>query len=226
MVKIGKSAKIYPGVKIGKNSTIYDFVIIGFPPKTEHRTPNTEIGDGAIIRPFTTIYTGNKIGNNFQTGQGVTIRENNIIGDNVSIGTNTVIEVENKIGSGTRIHSSCFLELVEIEENVFIGPGTVFLDDPHPPCPKYRECLGGAKVKKFAKIGGGCIILPGVTIGEHALVGAGACVTKDVPARTVVIGNPAQVTKRIDELKCYPGIFKRPYTWKPYKLLDRDRDLR
>ena len=129
MVKVGESVKIYPGVKIGKNSTIYDFVVIGFPPKTENQKPTTEIGENAIIRPFTAIYANNKIGNNFQTGQGVTIRENNIIGDNVSIGTNTVIEVENKIGSGTRIHSSCFLELVEIEENVFIGPGRII----HPP---------------------------------------------------------------------------------------------
>ncbi len=221
MIKIGKSVKIYHGVNIGKNSIICDFVVLGFPPLGGNRIRSIllplQIGENAIIRPFTTIYAGNKIGDNFQTGQGVTVRSNNIIGDNVSIGTNTVIEVENKIGSGTRIHSSCFLELVEVEDYAFIGPGTVFLDDPHPPCPKYRECLGGAKVKKFAKIGGRCVILPGVTIGEYALVGAGSCVTKDVPAKTVVAGHPAQVTKKVNELKCYPGIFKHPYTWKPYK---------
>ncbi len=215
MIKIGKSVKIYPGVEIGKNSTICDFVILGFPSnrtqKNNNRNPTTIIGENTIIRPFTTIYADNKIGNDFQTGQGVTIRENNIINDKVSIGTNTVIEIENKIGLGTRIHSSCFLELVELEEHIFIGPGTTFLDDPHPPCPKYRECLGGAKVKKFANIGGGCIILPGITIGEYALVGAGACVTKNVPPRTVVIGHPSKVIKKIEELKCYPKFFKRPY---------------
>ena len=215
MIKIGKSVKIYPGVEIGENSIIYDFVILGFPssriPKNNKRNLTTIIGENAIIRPFTTIYAGNKIGNDFQTGQGVTIRENNVIYDKVIIGTNTVIEIENKIGLGTRIHSACFLELVELKEHIFIGPGTIFLDDPHPPCPKYRECLGGAKVKKFAKIGGGCIILPGITIGEYALVGAGACVTKNVPPRTVVTGHPAQVTKKIEELKCSPKFFKHPY---------------
>lgn len=217
MVKIGKSVKIYPWVKIGKNSTICDFVVLGFPPVAANGSSPLLIGEGALIRPFTVIYAGNKIGKNFETGQGVTIRENNVIGDDVRIGTNSFIRFGNKIGSFTRIHSACFLELAEVEEYVFIGPGTLFLDDPHPmKCPRWSECLRGPRVKRFAKIGGGCVILPGVTIGEHALVSAGACVTKDVPDTTVVVGHPAKVTKKIEELKCYSGFFERPYTWEPY----------
>ena len=230
MIKIGKSVKIYQGVKLGDGCIINDFVVLGFPPRlpkprgrqvqkgrVQNFDPLLVIGKNAVIRPFTTIYAGNKIGDNFQTGQGASIREDNIIGDNVSIGSNTTLEFGNRIGSGTRIHSLCFLELVNVGENVFIGPRTVFLDDPHPmKCPRYRECLGGPKVKKFAKIGGGCVILPGIIIGERSLIGAGTCVTKDVPKDVVVVGHPGKVIKKVEELKCYPGFFKRPYLWKPY----------
>lgn len=219
-VSIGKSVKMYPGVEIDKNAVISDFVVLGVPPPegTIYNSLNLEIGEGAKIRSFTVIYGGSKIGKNFETGQGVTIRENNIIGDNVRLGSNTYIRFGNSIGNHTRIHANCFLELTKIEDYVFIGPGTVFLDDPHPmKCPKWSECLGGAHVKRYAKIGGGCIILPGVTIGKHALVGAGACVTRDVPDFTVVVGQPAKITKRIEKLKCYTGFFERPYIWPPYK---------
>lgn len=219
MVKIGKSVKICPGVEIGANSAIHDFVVLGFPPRGKKSGElKLTIGEGAVIRPFTTIYAGNKIGKCFQSGQGTSIRENNVIADNVSVGSNTTLEFDNRIGPGTRIHSLCFLESTRIGKYVFIGPRTVFLDDPHPMnCPKYHDCLGGATVKKLAKIGGGCTILPGITIGKNALVGAGACVTKDVPDNTVVIGNPAKVVKKVDQLKCYPGFFERPYLWAPYK---------
>lgn len=227
MNKIGKSVKIYQGVKIGKNSIIEDFVVLGVPPPgvEAQNVVSLQIGEGARIRPFSVIYAGNSIGENFETGQGVTIRENNIIGNNVRIGSNTYIRFGNRIGDNTRVHANCFLELTQLEEYVFVGPGTIFLDDPHPmKCPKWSECLRGAKVKKYAKIGGGCIILPGVTIGEHALVGAGACVTKDVQDYMVVVGHPAKPTKRIDQLKCYTGYFERPYIWAPYKR-DKDKSI-
>jgi acetyltransferase-like isoleucine patch superfamily enzyme len=175
-----------------------------------------EIGEGAKIRPFSVIYAGNRIGKNFETGHGVTVKNNNVIGDNVRIGTNTYIRFGNQIGNRTRIHAHCFLELTEIGDCVFVGPGTIFLDDPHPmKCPKW-DCLGGPRVKGYAKVGGGCVVLPGVTIGENALVGAGACVTRDVPDSAVVVGHPAKQTKNIRELRCHTGAFERPYVWEPY----------
>ena len=196
---IGRNVTIYPNVKIGKGSVIYDNVVIGLPSR-DHKQGElkTIIGEGACIRPFTTIYAGNIIGKNLSTGQGASIREDNIIGDDVSIGTNTVLEFSNKIEKGTRIHSLCFLEMTEIGEYVFIGPGTIFTDDPHPMnCPKYKECLGGPKIKKLAKIGAGCVILPGITIGENALIGAGSIVVSDVPQNTVFAGTPAKFIKNI-----------------------------
>jgi acetyltransferase-like isoleucine patch superfamily enzyme len=176
------------------------------------------IGAGAVIRPFTTIYAGSVIGCGLQTGQGASIREDNVLGDDVSIGTNAVLEFGNRLGSRVRIHSGCFLELVTIEDDVFVGPNVVFTDDPHPMgCPRYTDCKGGAVVRRLARIGANSTILPGVEVGEGALVGAGSVVVTDVPPGSVVVGNPALVIKTVDELVCPPGYFERPYTWPPYQ---------
>ena len=174
------------------------------------------IGANAIVRPFTTIYAGSTFGTNLQTGQGASIREDNVVGDDVSIGTNAVLEFGNRIGDRVRIHSGCFLELVTIEDDVFVGPDVVFTDDPHPMnCPKYKECKGGPVVRRLARIGANATILPGVEIGADSLVGAGAVVVDDVPPGTVVAGSPARVIKTVAELECPPGFFARPYVWGP-----------
>ena len=203
--------KIYKNVKIGKGAKIYPPVIIGFPARG--KVPKTIIGKKAIIRPFTVIYAGVSIGDNFQCGQGAIIRENNLIGNNVSIGTNTVLEPGNKIADNVRIHTGCFLEYVTLEKNVFIGPNVVFTDDPHPPCPKFKECVLGAVVKRNAKIGANSTILPGITIGENSLIGAGSVVTKNIPENSVALGSPARVVKKIKDLRCFKNFFKRPYDW-------------
>jgi len=169
------------------------------------------MGIAGTVREFTTIYAGTTIGDRFQSGHGVLVREDNVIGDDVSIGTNAVLEAGNRIGNRVRIHTGCFLELVTVEDDVFIAPNVVFADDPHPPCPRYEECVRGAVVKQGARIGSNATILPGVVIGSGALVGAGSVVTKDVPEGMVVAGSPATVVKRVDELVCRTGLMDRPY---------------
>jgi acetyltransferase-like isoleucine patch superfamily enzyme len=209
---------IAPGVLLGEGCDLQAPCILGKPPRgCEPGERELVIGDGATVRPFTTIYAGSTIGSGLQTGQGASIREDNVIGDDVSIGTNAVLEFGNRIGNRVRIHSGCFLELVTIEDDVFVGPNVAFTDDPHPMgCPRYTECRGGATVKRLSRIGANSTLLPGVTIGENSLVGAGSVVVHDVPAGAVVVGNPAHVIGSVDSLECYPGFYERPYVWPPY----------
>ena len=209
---------ILQGVEIGPGAVIENPVLIGKPPRSKKEGElKTIIGRNATIRAFTTIYAGVTIGDNLQTGHGAMIREDNVLGNDVSVGTNAVLEFGNRIGNDVRVHSGCFLEMVRIGNHVFVGPHAVFTDDPHPMnCPYYKECRGGANVHDFARIGAHATILPGITIGKNALVGAGAVVVKDVPENAVVAGNPARIIKTVDELECTLGKFERPYQWEPY----------
>ncbi len=199
---ISKKAIIYPNVKLGKNCIIEDFVIIGAPPKDSlAREIETIIGDNSIIRSHTVIYAGNRIGNNFQTGNKANIRECNEIGNNVSIGTLSVVEHHVKIGNGVRVHTQVFIpEFSVLEDESWVGPNVVITNAKYPKSPNAKKELKGAYIKKWAIIGANSTLLPGITIGEQAIIGAGSVVTKDVPSKHVVAGNPAKLINKIKNL--------------------------
>ncbi|HDN50536.1 MAG TPA: N-acetyltransferase [Thermoplasmatales archaeon] len=197
---------------IGKNAVIEEHVVLGVQPKKA--TGELVIGDNATIRSHTVIYAGNVIGDHFQTGHGALIRENNRIGNNVSVGSHTVIERENVIEDNVRIHTGCFIpEFVVIKKGAWLGPRTTILNVLHPPCPKFEECAKSVVIEEHAKIGGNVTILPRVTIGRNALIGAGSVVTRDIPPDSVAVGNPARVTKTIKDLDCILGYYDTPYEW-------------
>lgn len=161
-------------------------------------------GTNCLVRSHSVIYSGNKIGNDFQTGHGVLVRENNKIGDNVNIGSHTVIEHDVVIGDNCRIHSNAFIpEFTVLEDGVWIGPCVVITNAKYPNSPNAKKNLKGVVIKQKAKIGAGAVILPGVVVGKGSLVGAGAVVTENVNAGTVVIGNPARFVKMVSEIKDY-----------------------
>lgn len=210
-----KDYQLYKNVLIGKGAIVQSGVIIGLPPfGRKEGELKTIIGDNCFIRSNTVIYAGTKIGDNLQTGHNVVIREENEIGDGFSIWSNSVLSPGNKIGDNVKIHCGCFVEDSVLEDNVFLGPYVVIVDDLHPVCPRWKDCVGGAKIRKNASIGGNVTILPGVKIGHDVLVGAGSVVTKNIPDRSVALGNPAKITKKISELKCVKGYFKEPYEWR------------
>jgi len=209
------TAIVGENVELGRGTQVGPYVVLGLPPrgKSAEESPLV-IGDGSVIRSFTTIYGGTRIGARLQTGHGALIREDNVIGDDVSVGTSASLEFGNRIGSRVRVHTGCFLELVTIEDDVFLGPRVVFTDDPHPQCPAYLDCVRGATVRRRARVGANSTILPGVEIGEDALVGAGSVVRRAVRPRSVVAGSPAQEIKEdIRDLACFAGIYPHAYSW-------------
>ena len=216
-----EEVQVAAGVLLGEGCDLQGPCILGKPPRgVKPGELALVIGRDGVIRPFTTLYAGSVFGDRLQTGQGASVREDNVVGDDVSIGTSAVLEFGNRVGNRVRIHSGCFLEMVTVEDDVFIGPNVVFTDDPHPMgCPRYTECKGGATVKRLARIGANSTILPGVVIGEGALVGAGSVVVDDVPDGMVVVGNPARVVKSVADLECSAGFYERPYGWAPYTEL-------
>jgi acetyltransferase-like isoleucine patch superfamily enzyme len=199
------TSHVFTNVMLGPGARIGDFVVIGEPPhaRADGELP-TLIGPNALIRSHTVIYAGNRIGANFQTGHGVLVREENEIGDDVSIGSHSIVEHHVVIRSGARLHSNVFLpEYSLLEEECWLGPNVVVTNARYPRSPGVKSELRGARIQRGAKIGANATLLPGITIGENALVGAGAVVVDDVPAGAVVAGNPARVIKRIADIEAY-----------------------
>jgi acetyltransferase-like isoleucine patch superfamily enzyme len=141
---------------------------------------SNDIGEGTRIWQFCVVFAGAKIGVNCNICAQVLIENDVVIGDNVTV------------KSGVQLWDG-----VRIEDNVFIGPNVTFTNDLFPRSKVYPEQFLQTIVKAGASIGGNATILPGVTIGEKAMVGAGAVVTKDVPAGAVVIGNPAKMVRQV-----------------------------
>jgi len=226
LLRTNKNVVIYENTKIGKDPIIEDFVVLGKPPRGfESGELELIIGDFPTLRCGTIIYAGNIIGNNFETGDNARIREKNKIGNRVSIGTGSIIECECEIKNNVRIHSKCFIpEYTVIEENAWIGPGAIMTNVLHPPCPAFKKhapvygekCCHGPIIKKNAVIGAGSVVMPGVIVGENAVVGAGSVVTEDVATGCIVAGNPAKFLKKVEELDCPLGFYKKGevYLWR------------
>ena len=139
---------------------------------------DVEIGEGTKIWHFCHIQKGARIGKNCSLGQNVNVSNNVIIGNNVKIQNNVSV-----------------YEGVELEDGVFCGPSCVFTNDltPRAEFPKGSTVYKKTLVKHGASIGANATIVCGHTIGEYAMVAAGAVVTKDVEPYTLVAGIPAQV---------------------------------
>jgi acetyltransferase-like isoleucine patch superfamily enzyme len=130
------------------------------------------------------------------------------VGDDTKIGAFVEVQKNASIGSRCKISSHTFIcEGVTIEDEVFVGHSVTFINDMYP---RATTEGGGLQteadwkvdktlVKKRASIGSGSTILANVTIGENAIIGAGSVVTKDVPANTIVAGNPARVLRAVQE---------------------------
>ncbi len=196
-------------LELAGEPTADEGVVLSYPPERDIGNRTLKLGENARLRAGTIVYGGSVIGRGLETGHNVVIREENVLGDEVRIWSNSVIDYGCVLGSRIRIHCNVYVaQKTTIEDDVFVGPGVIFTNDPHPVC---TRCMRGPVLKRASRIGGGATLLPGIVIGEGALVGAGAIVTKDVPAGTVVTGNPASVVTEVAELACKEGIKEKAY---------------
>ncbi|PUE59622.1 dTDP-6-deoxy-3,4-keto-hexulose isomerase [Limnohabitans curvus] len=142
----------------------------------------SQIGEGTRVWQFVVVLKGAKIGADCNICAQTLIEGNVVIGDRVTV------------KSGVQIWDESV-----ISDDVFIGPNVTFSNDLYPRSKQYPTQFNGITIHNGASIGANATLLPGITIGEKAMVGAGSVVTKDVPARAVVVGNPAKIVRYLDD---------------------------
>ena len=202
-VYIDSNTIIRSDVSLGDDSTVGANCIIGeyqmdFYRDRSHHAHPLNIGQNALIRSGSIIYSGSDIGDNFQTGHQVTIREKARIGNNVSVGTLSDIQGNCDIGNYVRMHSNVHIgQLSKIDDCVWIFPYVVLTNDPTPP----SENMLGVHIHSFAIVATSTVVLPGIEIMSDSLVGAGSVVNRDVERYAVVVGNPAKQRADIRDMK-------------------------
>jgi acetyltransferase-like isoleucine patch superfamily enzyme len=196
-------------IVLGDECEVDPGVVLGLLTGRKIDDLSLNIGSGARIRYGTVIYAGSTIGAGLQTGHNVVIREENHIGDNLSIWNSSTIDYGCTIGSEVKIHCNVYVaQFTILEDDVFLAPGVTIANDPHPLC---GLCMRGPTIKRGARIGVNVTLLPHITIGEGAFIGAGSVVTRDIPARMLAYGNPARPVRPVDELSCPFDLVEQPY---------------
>jgi len=142
----------------------------------------SQIGKGTRVWQFVVVLKGAKIGVDCNICAQTLIEGDVVIGDRVTV------------KSGVQVWDGSI-----IGNDVFIGPNVTLSNDLYPRSKQYPTEFSGVTIHNGASIGANATLLPGITIGERAMVGAGAVVTKDVPARAVVVGNPAKIVRYLDD---------------------------
>jgi acetyltransferase-like isoleucine patch superfamily enzyme len=204
----GENVVVYPGTVIGPGCKLLDNAVVGKQPSLSPRStakreplPPLELGAGTIVSTGAVVFAGTRIGARVIVGDQACVRERCVVEDDVVIGRGSLVENDTTVGALTKIQAHAYITAYStLEESVFIAPCVVTTNDNFMGRTEERHALvKGPTIRRGARIGGGAVILPRIEIGEEAFVGAGAVVVRDVPARTVVVGNPARELRDVPD---------------------------
>lgn len=208
-VSVGPFTVIHDDVVVGEGTVIEGHCEIGHPTPLAHGLPLV-IGNHSLIRSHSIFYQGSTFGDGLVTGHRVTVREKTTAGVSFQIGTASEIQGDCDVGDYVRFQSNIFVgKHTTIGHFVWVLPYVVLTNDPTPPSNVMQGCV----LKDYACISAAAIVLPGVVVGEHALVAAKACVTKNVPPRTMVAGIPAREICATSKIKRRDGSGESAYPW-------------
>jgi acetyltransferase-like isoleucine patch superfamily enzyme len=207
--QIGHHVVIRRGTRIGDGVRIDDGTVIGKLPmrssisifKDDTDYEGATIGERTMIGAQVSIYVGARIGPRVLIADQAAVREEVEIGENTIVGRGVLVENKCKVGRYVKLESETYITAYSVvEDRVFVAPGVVTTNDNFAGRTKERfDHFGGVTIRRGGRIGGGAVILPGREIGADALVAAGSVVTRDVPARKVVMGSPARVVRDVPE---------------------------
>jgi acetyltransferase-like isoleucine patch superfamily enzyme len=208
MTEIASTAIVYPGTVLGEGCRILDYAVVGKPPTLSPRStarreelPPLALGAGTVVSTGAVVFAGTTVGERVLVGDQACVRERCTIGDDVVIGRGSLVENDTSVGALTKIQAHAYITAYSLlEDNVFIAPCVITTNDNFMGrTEKRHELVKGPTIRRGARVGGGCVLLPGIEIGEEAFVGAGAVVIRDVPPRALMVGNPARQIREVPE---------------------------
>lgn len=208
-VTVGHHAILHAGTVIGDGTWIADHAVIGRWPRpskastvrVDSELPALQIGAGSTIGTNAVLYRGSQLGREVLVGDQAFVRERCQIGDRVVIGRGVAVENQVEIGSDTKIQTDAYITAYSrLEDHVFIAPGVMTTNDNFMGRTEERfQYIRGPIVKRGARVGGGAVLLPGVTVAPESFIAAGAVVTRDTEAATVYAGVPAKPLRSVPE---------------------------
>jgi UDP-2-acetamido-3-amino-2,3-dideoxy-glucuronate N-acetyltransferase len=206
-VRFGAYVVVHDGTVIGDGCAIEDHAVLGKRPRLARHSSARgelaaalELGAGVSVGTGTVLFAGASIAAETIVGDQAFVRERSTIGAASVIGRGSVVDNDVQIGARVRVQTGVYLTaFTVIEDDVFVGPGVTTTNDNTMSRHVDDESLQGATLRRACRVGGGAVLTPGVEIGEEAFVAAGALVTRNVPARAVVIGAPARVVREVGD---------------------------
>jgi acetyltransferase-like isoleucine patch superfamily enzyme len=208
VTEVADTAIVYPGTVLGEGCKILDYAVVGKQPTLSPRStakreelPPLELGAGTIVSTGAVVFAGSTVGERAIVGDQACVRERCTIGDDVVIGRASLVENDTSVGARTKIQANAYVTAYSLlEEDVFIAPCVVTTNDNFMGRTEKRlELMKGPTIRRGARVGGGCVLVPGIEIGEEAFVAAGAVVIRDVPPRALVVGNPARQIREVPD---------------------------
>jgi UDP-2-acetamido-3-amino-2,3-dideoxy-glucuronate N-acetyltransferase len=211
-VELGGGVIIHAGSILGEDARLQDGCVVGKPVALGTRSSAARgdlqpasVGAGSTIGAGAVVVAGAAIGARCVIADQAHVRERTVVGDESVVGRGASVENDVRLGARVRMQTGSYVTAWSVvEDDVFIAPGVMTTNDPSAGRRPAGMELRGPTLRRACRIGGRAVLLPGVEVGEEAFVAAGAVVTSDVPARTLVMGVPARVTREIPECELLP----------------------
>jgi UDP-2-acetamido-3-amino-2,3-dideoxy-glucuronate N-acetyltransferase len=209
-VEIGGNVVIHAGTTLAPGVQIQDAAILGKPlalgahsHASRDPLPPLRVAEGARICAGAVVLAGTTIGPRAMVGDRAHVRERVTICEETTIGTGSAVDNDVEVGARVRVQTACYLTAFSrIEDDVFVAPGVITTNDN---AAGRGDELAGVILRRACRVGGRAVLLPGVEVGEEAFVAAGSVVTRDVAARSLVMGVPAKPVRDVPDSELLPG---------------------
>ncbi len=212
-VSLGTHVVVHAGTVIGAGCVIEDHAVLGKRPRlargssAQGEVGELELGERVTVCSGAVVFAGASVETGTILGDQSYVRERTRIGQGSVIGRGSVVDNDVMVGARVKVQTNVYLTAFTlVEDDVFVGPGTITTNDDTMARHGSDTPLRGATLRRACRVGGGVVLTPGVEIGEEGFVAAGAVVTRDVPPRTVAMGVPARVVREVGEqdlLECW-----------------------